>query len=89
MNINEQVSNVMPDSDLENKFQVKGDSTKKEMTVDYIQQKVLDLQNPRCLTDALFRHQTREKLPNGNPKIDETDIRMMIQESIGAGLSYF
>ena len=27
----------------------------------------------------------REKRPDGNPKIDETDIHMMIQESIGAG----
>ena len=50
-----------------------------------IYQVVSDPQNPQCLTDALFRHQTREKLPNGNPKIDETDIHMMIQESIGAG----
>ena len=59
------------------------------MTVHCIPQEVLDVKNPRCLTDALFRHQTREKLLDGNPKIDETDIRMMIQESIGAGLSYF
>ena len=50
-----------------------------------IYQVVSDPQNPQCLTDALFRHQIREKLPNGNPKIDETDIHMMIQESIGAG----
>ena len=55
----------------------------------YIKQEVLDLQNPRCLTDALFRHQTREKLPDGNPKIDETDIQMIVQEAIAAGLPYF
>ena len=46
---------------------------------------VSDPQNPKCLTDALFRHHRREKRPDGNPKIDETDIHMMIQESIGAG----
>ena len=51
-----------------------------------ILQEVLDLQNPRCLTDALYRHQTREKLPNGNPKIDEVDIQMIVQEAIAAGL---
>ena len=55
------------------------------MTLNYTQQEVLDLQNPRCLTDALFRHQTREKLPNGNPKINETDIQMIVQEALGAG----
>ena len=58
--------------------------TTKEMTSYYILQEVLDLQNPRCLTDALYRHQTREKLPNGNPKLDEEDIILIIQEAIGA-----
>ncbi len=50
-----------------------------------ILQRIFDLHSPKCLIDALYRHQLREKLPDGKPKIDETDIHMITREAIGAG----
>ena len=50
-------------------------------------QEVLDVQSPQCLIDALYRHQMRERHPDGTPRIDETDIHMITREAIGAGES--
>ncbi len=41
--------------------------------------------HPRCLADALLRHQSRETRPDGRPALSDLDVHLIVTDAVEAG----